>query len=672
MNKKATSPIPILNWFEKPIKESIYSVFTELKNSTEALDIFKKYRSKHFKAIHKNISKIKILGMSQPVPLRDIYSPLYVSTTIYRRLYEKDWYNLGKHPFKFPALQSHRSAHIVRADEYIEKYDRVVVLGGPGSGKTTLLRYLALAYSDKKLFSSTRLIKSFFPIYITMLSYCHSLDRVKSLFEYIVNNFVLKTDKYAEYFLKRIFEKGLVILLIDSLDEIPIETKNKVFTHIIELYEIYPDIKIVMSCRTADYQNIFDSFHEVELSKLSEDAIKKIVKAWFPDDKSKATDLIKYISIDKDLQSLVETPLLLSLLCIQFRHDLTLPRRKAELYKRCIEAFLRDWDAGRNFRRDTAYSNLSDDNKLHIFQHVAGEYFIARRSYTFPESELRQEIGICCQRLGLKKDDGKGVLDEIERHHGILERFSASSYIFSHPSFQEYFASQYILANRIEFELIKKHFQNPQWTPVIEFITSTHNNPDQIFNFLIKESDMSNIKNYPAMARRTNILWLLYRCIRTSPILSSDIRTGTYKHIVNAHQAMSKIYAEGGVYPLALLEKDGVRHSYVYFHKRKTLYDALQPFRMLANEILLSPSNAYSEHVLDFTSKISIPDSYMPKLSYYSLILSLIIPISSLRPRMVSKLLNEIIDSTKTNRFKYFHDVAKESKRNIELTFYPS
>ena len=51
---------------------------------------------------------------------------------------------------------------------------------------------------------------------------------------------------------------------------------------------------------------------------------------------------------------------------------------------------------------------------------------------------------------------------------------------------------------------------------------------------------------------------------------------------------MATIFRNGGVFPLAVLMRDGVRHSYVYYHKRRTLHVALQPLRRLGNEIFLS------------------------------------------------------------------------------------
>lgn len=662
MNDIKTSPIPVFNWFEKPIIESVNSLFHDLKTGTEALDLFKKYRKKHFTSLKSRLDSIKILGMSQPVPLVDIYSPLSVSTTIHRRLYEKEWHSLGKHPYEFEYVRSKMKAANVLADKYVESRKRVVVLGGPGSGKTTLLRFLGLAYANENIFKKTNLKTSFFPIFVPMLSFSQRSDQNITLLDYIVQDLESKTDQYARYFIKRIFEKGLSVILLDGLDEVPTNERKNVFSQIQKLCDTFPKCKVVVSCRTADYGGGFESFYEVELAKLSDQAVKKIVKAWFPKEPGKARKLMQHVKRDKDLQSLIETPLLLSLLCIQFRHDLALPRRKTELYKRCIEAFLRYWDASRDFVRDTAYSCLSDDYKQHIFEHVAGKYFVDQRCYNFPESDLCREIGLCCELFEISKDEAGNILKEIEKHHGILERFSADSFMFSHPSFQEYFAAKYLVSNRIEFDAIKKNFDNSQWATVIEFVVSMHNNPSTVLQFLMKQSDMSKTKTYPAMARRTRILWLLYRCLRSGPAIKPDLRAQVYKHIVVSQIETSKIYQQGGVFPVAVLEEDGVRHTYLYYHKRPTLYKALQPLRLLANEILLSPSEEYANVVINQLNNLSLKKTSMPERTLYlSLLFNLVVPIAYIRPKEVLKWL----DAEKYADLDYFDQLTNESKNSL-------
>ncbi|MBU2497378.1 MAG: NACHT domain-containing protein [Proteobacteria bacterium] len=661
MSDLQTSPVPVLNWFETPIRESIYAVFDFLRTSTEALDLYKKYRKAHFSSLKTSLETVKILGMSQPIPLVELYSPPFISTSIHRRLYEKEWYEFAKHPYSISALKTTPDSGSVRADQYVQSHKRVVILGSPGSGKTTFLKFLALAYTDKRLFDSSFLKTSYFPMFISLLAYSQT-NANSSLLDFIVRSLKKRTDKYAEHFVRRLLDKGLCVLLLDALDEIPLKRRARAFSQINDLCSSFPNTKIIISCRTADYVAPFESFYEVELARLSSRAINKIIRAWLRDDPAKAKQLIKHLKHDQDLQALAETPLLLSLLCIQFRHDLTLPKRKTEVYKRCIEAFLREWDVSRGFRRDSAYSGLSDDRKQRLFEHVAGKYFIEKRRFTFPHPDLCNEIGSCIQRFNIAKEEAPQVLQEIERHHGILERSSADSFMFSHPSFQEYFAAQYLISKRIELDQIKKNYEDPQWATPIEFVVSTHENPSQILQFLVKQSAMTNLKNYPAMARRTKILRLLYRCINTGPAIHPQLRASIYEHLVDSQIKMSSIYVTGGVFPIAVLLPDGVKHSYVYFHKRPTLYEALQPLRLLANEILFSPSEDYAKVVLSRIDKLVPPKEEMLRLSYFSQLLCLVIPLASINPVEIKKW----ILTAQAKEMTYFNTFATQSLNSLK------
>lgn len=400
----------------------------------------------------------------------------------------------------------------------------------------------------------------------------------------------------------------------------------------------------MVSCRTADYDPISEPFYEVELARLTDEAIHTIVAAWFRQEPDKSKTLLRHLKRDDGVRSLCETPLLLSLLCIQFRHDLALPKRKTELFRRCIDAFLRDWDAHRGFRRDSAYASLSDDRKERIFEGVAATSLEDDVRYTFPVDDVEQCIGQCCDLFGMDPSDAKGILREIEAHHGILERFSVDSYMFSHPSFQEYFAARSLLSQRRELEAIRKHFADERWAGVIEFSAAMHANPAALLDLLAAKSRMESVRNFPAMARRTSTLLLLYRCLSSGVNIQNWRREALYEHIVLAHGHMSTIFRNGGVFPIAVLERDGVRHTYFYYKWRRTLRAALRPLRRLGNEILLSPSEAYAEKALSRLRAISYGGSTYELFASVTETLCLAIPIAAIRPRQVAEILTELKD----------------------------
>ena len=124
--------------------------------------------------------------------------------------------------------------------------------------------------------------------------------------------------------------------------------------------------------------------------------------------------------------------------------------------------------------------------------------------------------------------------------------------------------------------------------------------------------------------------------------IEGRVREELYNGIVTAHSHMSGIFRNGGVFPVAVLEGDGVRHSYFYYNRRSTLAGALQPLRSLANEILLSPSDIYADIALRWLRDVSFEGSPHAELEGVAATLCLAIPIASSRPHEVQGVLKSL------------------------------
>ncbi|ELU8126856.1 NACHT domain-containing protein [Vibrio cholerae] len=615
-------------FLEEPSKKAIGSVFDTVNKATEALDILNKYRDANAQLVRSNVENVQILGMAEPVKLVDIYSTTQISTNIRRRLYSPEWAEIdSKDLIKYHG--KHKTT--IRADEYIENHNRIVILAGPGSGKTTLLKYTALSYIDNELFEKSKLETKKVPFFILLPDI---VETDLSIEEYISSKLKIKTHEFAIEYVRRQLNKGKAAVLLDSLDEVPISKREKAYALINNFSALYPRTKMLITCRVADYDVTLEGFYEVEISRLTKSAIDKIIRAWFKGKPKKARELINHLAVDKDVYSLTETPLLLSLLCIQYSNDLNIPNRKTELYSRCIDALLRLWDTSRGFRRDTIFSSLTDDRKLKLFSEVAYK-FINNKSetYIFPEKMLHAVISEFVERFGIEPSKSRNIIDEIESHHGILEKYSAESYAFSHVSFQEYFVASALVAKRQEMNFVRKNVNNSKASSIIVFMVSLMEEPAPVLKFLMEKSSLDGIKNYPPMSSRTEVLSLLYRCMNSGVAVCPNLREKIYTHIAKSQINISRVYGDANTYPIAKLEDDGVSHTYFYREKtRKTLGDALLSYRKLSNEILLSPNVKYAESAIKVFDEYAIDSNGVPALSVKT---CLLIPLSGSVPEKV-------------------------------------
>ena len=301
-----------------------------------------------------------------------------------------------------------------------------------------------------------------------------------------------------------------------------------------------------------------------------------------------------------------------------------------------------------------------------MFEIVAAEFFSKGPSFNFPQPELYRIADSCCERFGMNEAKGRDLIKEIERHHGIIERSSMDSFAFSHPSFQEYFAARYYVSHHAELEKLKEYYDRDIFAGTIEFMVALSSKPEILLSFLLQKSGCGSIKNYPAMAKRARLLWLLYRCISLAPDLEKAIWGQLTNHLVEVQIDIAKIFREGGVIPLAILEADGIRHAYYYRNKRPTLNDALLQYRKLSNEILLSPSSHYAEAVLN---RLATMDPLAPNgenesnniRSNVALMLCLVIPLSTARPADVLTWLNKLEEVSNDRVLKTWINTTKST-----------
>jgi predicted NACHT family NTPase len=400
--------------------------------------------------IQERCGTMRVLDMSQPIGVSDIYTDVNILEKITGRrgldisellqndnLEEFDRFCLGK-------VTEKRISGL----EAVERHSKLMVLGKPGAGKTTFLKYLAIQCINRK-FQENRI-----PFFIPLKQFAETRNQPE-LYEFIAQQ--LSNDAIKNTQIIQLLESGKFLILLDGLDEVKEEDSNKVINQIKEFTERYSVNQFVITCRIASREYIFEKFTEVEVADFDDQQIKTFVTKWFTDKEPDAPErFIQQLESNNPIKELATNPLLLTLLCLEFEDSGDFPSDRAELYNRAIHTLLRKWDSKRGIVRDVrdeVYKKLSVGHKEDLLSEVAWTTF-GRCDYFFKQRDIEGYIQDYISNLPSAKTDpdalrvdSEAVLKSIEAHHGLLVERARSIYSFSHLTFHEYFTARNIISS---------------------------------------------------------------------------------------------------------------------------------------------------------------------------------------------------------------------------------
>ena len=404
-------------------------------------------------------NQMQIFGQTKSRPLYDIYINVNIlkdltnlqrfSAEELQEVFGKDSRTLG------------RIRETVLGIKAINSNHRLTILGKPGAGKTTFLKLITLyALTDQLKFRAL-------PIFVNLKDW---FDSQQSLLEYIIAQFDIMDFPNSEEFVTRLLSRGKCILLFDGYDEIPNPLQHSV-RGLDDFLKRFDKNRYVLSCQIGAYHHTFTGFNLVEIADFTHKQIESFVQKWFDNNPEQGKRCWNRLIENNSVMELATTPLLLTMLCIQFEEAMEFPENRAELYQDAILALLKKWDASRSIERTPVYKNLSLAGKESLLSHLAynsfinDEYFIPQRVLELHITEYIEGMaGVEAKNLNL---DSNKILKAIESNHGLLVERAHKVYSFSHLTFQEYFTSKYIIEHRIEESLVAEHLFDPKWREIL-------------------------------------------------------------------------------------------------------------------------------------------------------------------------------------------------------------
>lgn len=484
----------------------------QLQNNeqSEIDDLVVRVKRKRHESIQAQYGIMRVLDMTQPVGIDEIYTSVNIleKITSRRRL---DLDELQKHcdQASFDRFGLGRIFEKgVLGTKAVEKYSKLMVLGKPGAGKTTFLKYLTIRCNLNEL-QSDRV-----PIFVTLKDFAEAENILNSnalnnggeyqdLLCYISSQFIKHDISYEQ--LEKLLKNGRALILLDGLDEVRDEDSKRIIKEIQDFSDQFKNNCYVITCRIAAKEYIFERFTEVEIADFDKKQIRTFAKKWFQvKDPEKIEKFIKKLEVNKPIQELATSPLLLTLLCLVFGEKADFPSNRSELYKEGLDILLKKWDAKRNIERNLIYEQLSLQRKEDLLGQIARLTF-ERGDYFFKQAELEHYIAEYIRNLPeaqldpvALRIDSENILKSIESQHGLLIERARGIYSFSHLTFHEYFTAREIVFGLQPLEQalnnLNSHLRESRWREVFLLSIGMLRNADYLL-VKMKQSIDDIVKN---------------------------------------------------------------------------------------------------------------------------------------------------------------------------------
>lgn len=330
----------------------------------------------------------------------------------------------------------------------IKKESKVVILGSAGQGKSLELKETAIKVADNGCFSIFRSLNIFTP------------------------------DKDIEYYMPDKWNKipqEKVVLLFDGYDEIRQEDYNIFKRKLSFFQQKYPDIKIIISCRTNQYEtfsggeiNGFKSYYLLGLS------ISDVMKYVFNNHACDGELFIQNV-YNKGFQDIVKIPFFLELLIEYYKNNNnSLPVNITSLIRSIIDN-----------RWELDYNHYNTTNDI---------YTRKRRVF-----KILRNISVAMEIVGVNIINDEELEDLIndEKKLGFIKYFTAfkkdeknvNNWKFEHNNFQEFLCAE-LLAEQ-SFDVVKKFICYddydkviPTWLNTISFLLSILEDDHPLFKEL--------------------------------------------------------------------------------------------------------------------------------------------------------------------------------------------
>lgn len=401
------------------------------------------------------------------------------------------WQDFSKNPSyrSLDRMGLGRERERVSGKEVVAKNTNLMVVGKPGSGKTTYLQRVVTECNAGKL-QAHRI-----PVLIRLRDFVKDGREVLYALKPYLEKFWQLSDSES------LLKQGRVLVLLDGLDEVTGEDGKNITNEIKWFARHYPQVQVIVTCRTQSQESRFERFDYVEVAEFDKGQVRSFSEHWFKavigDELvrlRKAQEFLEQLfwESNKPIRDLAITPILLNLTCLVYHHTGKFYSKRSKLYEEAFELLLEWWDKSREIERDEIYRDLSAERKSKLLNYLAMKKFEQTQYVLFEQTEIE---GYIAEFLEIKQRDSRAVLRAMEAQHGLLIERAQKVWSFSHLTFQEYFTAKWFAEDRADCQGLANHITEKRWREVFLLATGMMNGADDLVQLMKQNIDLLLVKN---------------------------------------------------------------------------------------------------------------------------------------------------------------------------------
>lgn len=445
--------------------------------------------NRYRKRLARELRTIQILQMPEGKALQTFFVPLRLAGWV-----EPELYDAGSAPKNEP----------IHLSEALQAYNRITIVGNPGAGKTTVSSDVTAGVAEGTVAIRDR---KYLPIFVQLRVLRDFLESdnhaSKSLHDLASDALERHGFANAREMLARKLQAGECLLVLDGFDELADQDgilQQRLANKVKDLADsVDAENRLVLTSRSAGYVPAwFAGFTVLEMTELTLEQARQFAKGWFgAGNQARATKLCAALEKSQRLQLLVANPLMMAIVCYVYgtrpSNDDFIPRRRVDLYDRCVEALIIEWDRSRGVKRDARFSAQEIET---VLCHVAYEALQQGR-IDFSRHALLTMIRANLVKVNRRLYEDESFLDEVLKHTGLFKVKGHNRVGFLHLTFHEYLAAK-VIAERVvkgaaigalreELAVMLANTINPAWQEPIALAAGILRGRSELITLLFEE-----------------------------------------------------------------------------------------------------------------------------------------------------------------------------------------